>query len=60
MVGFGVGVQGNHGERVSRVYLYRPKDSTEARSCGRRLYNTELIIGIDLDGEAHGLFLYRQ
>ena len=56
MVGFGLGVQGDHGKRISRVYLYRPKDSTGARSSGCRLCNTQLIIGMDLDGEAHGFF----
>ncbi len=41
---FGVDIQGNHGKRVSRVYLYRSEDSIGARSCGRRLCNTEVIV----------------
>ncbi len=58
MVGFGLSVQGDHGKRISRVYLYRPEDRTGARSCGCRLCDTQLIIGMDLDGEAHGFLLF--
>ena len=56
MVGFGLGVQGHHGKRISRVYLYRSEDGTGAGSCGRRLRDTQLNIGVDLDGEAHGFY----
>ena len=50
MARFGVGSQGDHGKRVSGVYLYRLEDSIGARSCWHQLCNKELILGMLQDG----------